>query len=178
MGRKSGSLLEEGAKRGPGFLVEQESGRWLEVLVFGGRSFCGDLRRSESVLEGSPRSEKWAGPGTLQVSYLQAGGAGRLHSYTGTPGLGLQAGAVMRRVDGWWEGRHRAVPWGCACCVQHHQGLSSGFWGGCSTGEGWFGLSHARAHESSCVPPQALWLLQLTIFFLLQLPGPLSCVCN
>lgn len=55
-GGKSGSLLEKAKERELEFLVEQESGRWLEVLVFGGEEFCGDLRRSEYVLEGSPRS--------------------------------------------------------------------------------------------------------------------------
>lgn len=55
-GGKSGSLLEKAKEREPEFLVEQESGIWLEVLVFGGKEFCGDLRRRECVLEGSPRS--------------------------------------------------------------------------------------------------------------------------
>lgn len=55
--------------------------------------------------------EKWAGPGALPSELPAGWGAGRLHPYTGTPGLGLQAGA----------GKQRTMPRGSACCVQHHQ---------------------------------------------------------
>ena len=60
-GGKSGSLMEKAKEREPEFLVEQESGIWLEVLVFGERSFWGPGRRrrrreEERVSEGSPRS--------------------------------------------------------------------------------------------------------------------------
>lgn len=97
--------------REPEFLVEQESGIWLEVLVFGGEEFCGDLRRRECVLEGSPRSREMALLGELPADR----GTGRLHPYTGTSGLGLQAAAVMRRGDSWWERKAESSAWGCAC---------------------------------------------------------------
>ena len=54
MGREEsqGLCWRRRKEREPKFLVEQESGIWLEVLIFGGEEFCGDLRRRESCLGG------------------------------------------------------------------------------------------------------------------------------
>lgn len=47
-------------------------------------------------------AQKWAGLGALLGELLADRGTGRLHPYTGTSGLGLQAAAV--------KGKQRAVP--------------------------------------------------------------------
>lgn len=77
--------------------------------------------------------EKWAGPGALPSELPAGWGAGRLHPYTGTPGLGLQAEQESREQ----------CPGAVLAAFSTTRPEPSGFWGGCSTGEGWFGLSHA-----------------------------------
>ena len=113
--------------------------------------------------------EKWAGPGTLPSELPAGWSAGRLHSYTGTPGLGLQAGAVMRRVDGWWERKAQSSALGLWLLRSAPPGLSR-----VGSGEGARlekdGLDFPTQDAQQLCTPQALWLLQLTIFFLLQLP--------
>ena len=76
MGREEsrGLYWRRRKEREPEFLVEQESGIWLEVLIFGGEEFCGDLRRRESCLGG--KSTHWRNgqdQGPCRVSCLQAG---------------------------------------------------------------------------------------------------------
>ena len=114
--------------------------------------------------------EKWAGLGALQGELPAGWGAGCLHPYTGTPGLGLQAGAVTIRGDGWWERKAETSAPGLCLLCSAQPGLSRRGSGRVLDGRRRV-RTFPRGTHSSCVPHRPSGSCSSPSFFLLQLLG-------